>query len=359
MGNQNFIVINGKKYDAVTGVLIREENPGSGQAAEVTTVTPNSGGLVDGFVKPKATLKTKSHTPARQLHKETQRSQTLARGAVSKPQGNTIQHQPQKPGIVKQRLGVSPRRETVANSTPKSPHVQKYGQPKASTSIVKKNIHRPVVQAPSVTNAVSASPPVAQQAQNTGPRESTQRIIEAALSNAQSHEEQYETPKKAKRRRGFKRLGISHRALAFSSGALAAVLLFGFFAFQNIPNLSMRLAATRAGFDARMPSYQPSGFSFKGPIQYHPGVVTAAFHSNADNREYEFIQQSSNWNSDALLANYIVAEGKQYQTYLDKGRTLYIYDGSNATWVDDGIWYQIEGESDMTTDQLIRLASSI
>ena len=70
-------------------------------------------------------------------------------------------------------------------------------------------------------------------------------------------------------------------------------------------------------------------------------------------------RSASNWNSDALLSNYVVAENKQYQTYMDRGRTLFIYDGSNATWVDNGVWYQIEGDSRMTTDQLVRIAASI
>jgi hypothetical protein len=157
----------------------------------------------------------------------------------------------------------------------------------------------------------------------------------------------------------MKKLGVSRRALSMSSAVLAVALLAGFFAIQNVPNLSMRVAATRAGFDAAMPGYKPAGFSFKGPIKYSPGQVSVSYESNTDARSYEVKQKASNWNSDALLANFVVAEGKQYQTFLDRGRTLYIYDQSNATWVDDGVWYQIEGQSNMTTDQLIRIASSI
>jgi hypothetical protein len=121
----------------------------------------------------------------------------------------------------------------------------------------------------------------------------------------------------------------------------------------------MRVASTRAGFAAEMPGYKPAGFSFKGPIAYQAGRVSVTFKSNTDDRQFTLTQSSSNWNSDALLANYVASEKKQYQTYLDKGRTLYIYDNSNASWVDNGIWYQIEGDSSLTTDQLIRIASSL
>jgi hypothetical protein len=162
-----------------------------------------------------------------------------------------------------------------------------------------------------------------------------------------------------KRKKLAHKLGISARAMAISTTVLAGVLLGGFFAIQNVPNLSMRVAAARAGFDASMPGYSPSGFSFKGPIKYSPGQVTISFDSNTDDREYTVTQRSTNWNSDALLSNYVVTSNKQYQTYLDRGRTLYIYDESNATWIDNGVWYQVEGNSDMTTDQLVRIASSI
>jgi hypothetical protein len=184
-------------------------------------------------------------------------------------------------------------------------------------------------------------------------------MIDKALANATSHTQESPAHHSKKRSKFTKKLGISSRAATLSSAVLAVVLLAGFFAIQNVPNLSMRIAATRAGFDASMPGYQPTGFSFKGPINYSPGQVTISYRSNTDSRSYDVKQQASNWNSDALLSNYVVAENKQYQTYLDRGRTLYIYNGSNATWVDNGVWYQIEGESDMTTDQLIRIASSI
>jgi hypothetical protein len=185
-------------------------------------------------------------------------------------------------------------------------------------------------------------------------------MINAALANAHSHESTDHGAKITKKRSRFiKKLGVSRRTMSMGSAALAVVLLAGFFAIQNVPNLSMRVAATRAGFDASMPGYKPAGFSFKGPIKYSPGQVSVAYSSNTDDRAYEVKQKASNWNSDALRANFVESEGKQYQTFQDRGRTLYIYNGSNATWVDDGVWYQIEGESDMTTDQLIRIASSI
>ncbi len=364
MGNQNYIVINGNKYDAVTGKLIADS---SNVKQTVQTIKPEShpgtsGGVVDGFVRPskKANVSRKAATNA---VKNPQKSRTLARKAVKKPNLVSSPRKQEKPGIQKKKLGVSPRRQFMANEVQKSPHIKKYGTEQARSSVIKKKMPLAVKAEPNPETTHEAGlTSQSQTTQNSSNhhKQASKKMIEAALANANSHNEDSPVKhKKTRKKRISKKLGISSKTFAVSASVLAFVLLAGFYAFQNIPNLSMRVAASRAGFDARMPGYTPSGFSFKGPINYHPGEVAVNYQANSDDREYSLVQRNSNWNSDALLANFIEPENKQYQTYLDRGRTLYIYDSSNATWIDDGIWYQIEGESDMTTDQLIRIASSI
>lgn len=142
-------------------------------------------------------------------------------------------------------------------------------------------------------------------------------------------------------------------------GGLAALLLTGFFVYQNIPNLSMRVASTRAGFSAQLPGYKPAGFSQEKLVSYAPGKVTVSFRSNSDERQFQLTQQSSNWNSQALADNYLAKADKQYQTFQASGKTIYIYDNSSATWVNGGVWYQIEGQSDLSSDQLLKIANSI
>lgn len=361
MGNQNFIVINGKKYDAVTGKMLAGDSGSAKETKKVVSVKPTQNvGVVDGFrrAKPKKNIQ---RSPAHHASKSPAKSQTLARKAVKKPEVITKTKQPEKPGILKSKLGVSPKRASHAKNTQKHPHVQKFEYSQAKSSIVKKSMPLSVKQAPAAIKNDSSSTSNGKNSHSstTDKRvsQASHTLIEAALAQANSHNEQ--SPKQKKRRKLSARLGISSKALSLSAGVLAVVILAGFFAMQNVPNISMRVAAARAGFDARLPGYKPAGFSFNGPINYSPGQVTVTFSANSDDRQYDFVQKNSNWNSDALLANFIVEEDKTYQTYQDRGRTLYIYDGSNATWIDDGIWYQVEGNSGMTTDQLIRIASSI
>jgi hypothetical protein len=361
VGNNTYIEINGKKYDTETGKQIVS----STTPATATTVrSTRSTGSIDGFSRRKSTA---SHSPAKHAAKSPQKSQTLMRKSVKKPltSSKSTQNTTVTNGIKKSSLGTQQRRIESAKHTIKSPHVDKYGPQVHRTSIARKQAELTVRIDPSHNNKNPVQPHASKVNSTTAAQKRklvTERMIESALHNAQSHEEVHHPlePVAKKRRKSLaKRLGVSSRSIAMSSAALAVVLLAGFFAVQNVPNFAMRVAATRAGFDAELPGYKPAGFSFKGPINYSAGKVTVSFRSNSDTRAYDLTQQSSKWNSDALLSNFVVAENKQYQTYQDRGRTLYIYDGSSATWVDNGIWYQIEGDSEMTADQLVRIASSI
>jgi hypothetical protein len=186
----------------------------------------------------------------------------------------------------------------------------------------------------------------------------THDLVEQGLARADSHLQA--AHKVRKRGRMATKLGLSRRVAAIGTSLVALLVLGAFFAYQNVPNFAMRIAAARAGFNARMPDYKPSGFSFKSPIKYTPGEVVVSFKSNtADNRAYTVTQRESNWNSDSLLANYVVGQDSQYQTFQEQDRTIYTYDENNATWVNEGVWYQLESTADLTSDQIINIAESL
>jgi hypothetical protein len=198
----------------------------------------------------------------------------------------------------------------------------------------------PVAKEPSVPAATLARPMSA-----------AASILEKGLANAQSHIQPLHqlAPARSKRRR---------RLVSFAASSFAVLLLAGFITYQNIPNISMRYAASRAGVSARMPDYQPAGFSLNKKIQYTPGQITLSFRSNTDERSFTITQRESSWNSETLRTNYIAAD-MPVQTFEDKGRTIYLYGDSNATWVNGGVWYEIKGDSLLNSDQLIRIATSM
>jgi hypothetical protein len=96
-----------------------------------------------------------------------------------------------------------------------------------------------------------------------------------------------------------------------------------------------------------------------GPVQYSAGQITISYKSNSDDRNFQLVQRNSDWNSQSLLNNFVTREDEKYLTYQDKGKTIYVYDGNNATWVSGGIWYQVEGKSSLSSDQLLKIASSL
>ena len=368
MGNQSHININGKKYDAATGKMLTPDGVVSSKPKAAVKPRKNTG-VMDGVAprRPSST-KTASRASVKHVKKQPQKSQTLMRAGLKKPKPVAKSARAkQVSSIQKSSLGNTAHREKQVMKIRQSPKIHKYDNVGNST-VVKKSVALTTRPAPEEINLTAHKPQklaavgatATKHARSTN-NSSPDKLLDDAVANANSHKQELnEKPHKTKRKsKILRKYGVSSRVTSISAAALAVVLLIGFFSVQNVPNLAMKVASTRAGFDASMPVYQPSGFSFNSPINYQSGQVTVSFQSNSDDREYQLVQTSSKWNSDALLSNYIVAENKQYQTFLDRGRTLYIYDGSNATWVDNGIWYQVEGESDLTTDQLVRIAASI
>lgn len=120
----------------------------------------------------------------------------------------------------------------------------------------------------------------------------------------------------------------------------------------------MRVAAARSGVSAQLPGYHPAGFSAANGIKSEPGKVTVAFKSNTNDKQFSVTQQASNWSSDSLLSNHVLASKQPFQTYQDAGITVYISNNSSATWVNGGIWYRIDGDATLTSDQLLRIANS-
>ena len=107
-----------------------------------------------------------------------------------------------------------------------------------------------------------------------------------------------------------------------------------------------------------MPAYRPSGFAVKG-FTYSPGTVIIGFRKPSSNQSYSVVQKTSNWDSQTLLENYVATSGQPYDAYQAAGRTVYVYGNGNATWVNGGIWYQINDDGTLNKNQIINLATSM
>jgi hypothetical protein len=415
VGRNNVIELNGKTYDATTGALLGESIIRATPAARKNR-NPHHGRVIDGFVRkrqgtvtaptttvkpvpaaavkmatPKAHSKTASagksfdmrRSPKAAAHAHApEKPKTLMRHVVQKPK---VQMKPAikttapsemmarpasdiaKP--LEKKLSVTqvnPFRLARSRQINKSHHIRRFGrQETAATTSTARQLHGssrapewPIQRAAvaarqdiQLIKQVPAARPLAANAQVTAQpkvQESAADIFEAALAHATSHEQAAPIRRQSARRR---------RLVNVMAGVGAFLLIGGFIGYLNMTNIELRVASMRAGFHAQMPSYKPAGYAMNGGIESGEGRIAMSFRSG--DSAYTVTQEASDWNSATLLDQTSIEEGQPSQTIQSKGRTIYIYDDSNATWVNGGVRYKISGNAALDADQLVALATSM
>lgn len=382
MKSNNTIHINGKLYDARTGELIEKIKSSSAKTLKKLVPSPSSkhssgsasnkpspavskkrgNGFVDGIaknpnsltrshnqkvnikklnkspVKPKSTV---SHVVA-PVHRNLKHSSTLNRSGVRPPRLSapeskthaTAQRKTSKPPLRRIQRAESTHKSSVISRF--SHPINKHGQSKVSTKTPEVNL--------SMKNIAIA-------AEKSKTTKSNHKLINESLSVDNTVSKKIKTP----------RVKHNSRIFHFMSAGLAAVILLGYVTYLNIPSVSMKVASSRAGFAATLPSQTPAGYKMQGPIAYSPGQVVINFGSNTDDRHFTIQQQPSSWDSEALKENFVAKESNaEPLTYNDRGLTIYLYNGGDAAWVDGGRFYSIKaGNSQLDTNQILDLATSM
>jgi hypothetical protein len=348
MAGKNTITINGKSYDAITGKPVAEGQ----HIAHKPTGSQTHRAFNDISGPPRLHVTPVLGQPSRQhseikalaVHQKLQKSQTLHRAALKKP-------------VPLRQLTPTPI-TTEANYAPpdeqqRSPAITKFGPSHHATSQTSR-ITTPVAAAPAevprvhpvVAKALASQPAPAPQSS----KELKEALIRERLAEAEPNVEHH-----AKHQR---RITSQPRMATILISSLALLLLAGYLTYINLPNISMRVAATRAGIAANYPNYNPDGYHFAGPITYQPGEVNITFRSNTNNRNFNITQKSSSWDSQAVLDNYVSKKTGTYLTYQERGLTVYSF-GSHAAWVNGGLLYTIDGDAPLSSDQLLHIATSM
>ena len=346
------IELNGKRYNARTGALI------------------------DGVKKPAEAVKTavqdvrrhvaeRKVAPSKHVHRALQPSRTLMRSAVKKPSTITSRKTvamdvvPPKAGAntaVNAFHTPDPSRIKRAHSVHKLSAISRFGQVGTAEAAAKAPVHtKPVVAAAHAT----AASPAPHQAAHATHISNADKMLQKGMKAAESHTAVKHSAKKTRvHHRVGNKLGLSQRATSFAASGMAILVIGGFFAYQNIPNMSVRYASAKAGVRAGLPGYKPAGFAVNSHVQYNPGMVTISYHANTDDRSYTVTQRNTSWNSQALK-DHLVTTSNVPQSYPSKGQTIYMHDGNKADWVAGGVWYSISGDASLSTEQLIQIATSI
>lgn len=353
MGKKPSIVeINGNRYDAVTGQLIKAAKTGSQLTQSVKKP------VIDGLTRRSQTSK------AQLAHKRTQRSKTLMRSIVQKPY-KPKEAKPKIPTLKARTAEVNPKRLSRAMNLVKNAQVKRFGnpvghfrpKPAATPPRSNKAFRGDIVPAKSTTSATALifRPP---SLVTSVSHQRLERMLDEALIKADAHKQALSEHlrKKHRLRRVYRYLP---RWLVIALTVLVAFSAGGYFAWRNIPQASMRLASLRADIKGTLPDYVPSGFKFSGPIRYQQGAISLTFKSAGDGRSFTITQQASNWDSASLASN-AIPENSKVQTSQVKGATVFIYEsGDKATWVSNGIRYTIEGNAQLNSDQLLKIAESL
>jgi hypothetical protein len=351
---KNIIELNGKKYDAVSGVIVDAAKPTSRSRPVIDSIMTAKPLLVsypkttvaDPVAKRMSQPRTSSasHITAHQP----ERPKTLMRRSVHKPQpSQAAKIKVVAPGLANADL-VMPT--SSYHKLARSKQVNRHGVINRFTDMNAQPIAVPAAPRTKPTALPAGynqqASPIAKSVPSG--HERSQDLFDKAMASAHSHEQTFVQ----------KHPGLHRGQVALLASAFAIIFLGGFLMYHSVPSMSLGVASAKAGFHASLPGYSPPGFSL-GHFNYGPGSVTVNYHSNSDDRKFSVVQRVSSWDSAALLASFVKVTKQTYQTYQISGRTVYLYGDNNATWVDGGIWYVVNGDTGLSANQVLKMASSI
>jgi hypothetical protein len=143
-------------------------------------------------------------------------------------------------------------------------------------------------------------------------------------------------------------------------GAVAAVVavMGGYIWLQNAPKLSIQSASGRAGVTASLPGYVPSSYHLAATATT-PGLVTLRFTSPSAADALTVQQHRTTWDSKSLLDQFVASKSPEYTAVEGQGLTIYLYGQNQATWVNHGVWYSIEGATRLSREQILKVAYSL
>lgn len=234
-----------------------------------------------------------------------------------------------------------------------------------STTFSRKYVSRPAAPKVAKTTApamkaakpaakvVPAARPVANPALSA--KEAKDKAVKSALRSVATMERADEqapkvTDVKSKKIKSKKKTRRLILALACSA---ATVGLLALFINANMPDISVRVAAIQTGIEAKYPTFVPRGYSLSSVVSDKEGEITMRFVADGD-KTFELTEQNSTWDSTALLNNFVkVTYAGDYITLREQGITIYVY-GSEAAWVNGGVFYRIVAHGDSLTKEQIR-----
>jgi hypothetical protein len=154
------------------------------------------------------------------------------------------------------------------------------------------------------------------------------------------------------------RLSLSPAASRMFTVAAAVLIMGGYIWLQNYPKLAIQTADARSGVAASLPAYLPSSYNLAS-TNVSPGIVTLKFTSPSADNALTIAQQRTDWDPSSLVSNYIAKTTDDYAAIQGQGLTIYMFGENQATWVNRGVWFSINGASRLSRDDILKIAYSL
>lgn len=328
------IIINGKKYDAITGELLSAP-------------------------KNNCSIKNKDIS---KIHNNLQRSSTLNRKYVTIPKRQGVSlYQDEMISQFKRRhdyqeaiLRAREAKETQQDRI----LISRFSKnSKTISPITKEQIKEVEKIAPFEEHPLAKKANEELRAKKAQKQEiSNQEVKEFAISQAieKSREE-------SKKSRGIHRKSFFARKkfISFSMGFAVAIFGVGYLTYVNLPDIASRITAFQSGMAVETPAYIASGYSPKG-LAYFDGKNVNFEYKKGDSN-YKVQQSQSGWDSSALLQNYVTKKwSEDYSTTYSNGLTIYSNRRGESVWVNNGKLYKVEVSGNKISDEEIRkIATSL
>lgn len=226
---------------------------------------------------------------------------------------------------------------------------QEIEKPAPKTATLKQPVAKqPTAQLRSMKQTVATKP------QKLTAKELKEQEIKKAI-NAAKKLPQGET-KRTRKIGLISRFGWVRLTLMITCTATATIALAYFIntASNEVP---LSKAASYSGIKATYPKV-PSNYQLLD-VASSSGKITMNFKS--EDGSFSLTEESTNWDSDALLNNYIKENytTDEYSVVLEQGLTIYMGD-KWETWVNSGVWYKLNIKTgSLTKKQLKTIATSL
>ncbi len=310
------IEINGHRYDAVTGRLL------DGMQRAVSGV-----GSVDGIVRAKSNhIKHHSKRSINTIKRQTQRSQTLMRKAVKKPAATkTVEH--------KSVINHQPSRDLRSKIAGLKPGHKTQSVAKHHASVEGEVIHR---QRSSAMAVATPMPNISDNLSN----QKIERLLDLALTRADAHKEAKRSAK-----RSHKALNMMPKWLNITLITFMVLAIGGFIAWQKVPAISLKVAASKAHVDSSMPSIP--GYTASSTASVKNGALSIKYTSISDSSQTATVTKKPAATGDVnSIAKKECPNEKELQTVSGNGNVGFICGQSKkAALINNGVLTEIEPNS--------------